>query len=72
MIMRETHNVYNFIILSDAIMLRTETWVERKEVFVGKFAVSGNNLGHFVYIYIYFPYRCAKWILFINSPSKHK
>lgn len=50
-IMHEIHNVYIFIILSDAIMLRTETWVEfterRKEVFVGKFAASGNNLGYF-------------------------
>jgi len=49
MIMHEIHNVYILITLSDAIMLRTETWVEfmerRKEVFVGKFAVSGNNLG---------------------------
>jgi len=23
------------------------------------------------HFFIYFPYRCAKWILFINSPSKH-
>lgn len=50
-IMNEIHNVYIFIILSDAFMLRTDTWVEftkrRKEVFVGKFAVSGNNLGYF-------------------------
>jgi hypothetical protein len=32
-------------------MLRTKTWVEfterRTEVFVGNFAVSGNNLGYF-------------------------
>jgi len=48
MIMHEIHNVYILITLSDAIILRNETWVEfmqrSKEVFVGKFSVSGNNL----------------------------
>jgi hypothetical protein len=57
MIMREIHNVYIFIILSDVIMLRTETWVElmekRKEVFVGNFAVSGNYLGYFSLLFMY-------------------
>jgi hypothetical protein len=51
MIMNEINNVNFFIILSDAFMLRTDTWVEfterMKEVFVGNFVVSGNNLGYF-------------------------
>jgi len=29
------------------------------------------TIGFVMSFFLYFPYRCAKWILFINSPSKH-